>query len=121
MTVEENEMSHKEKNREEFFENSLKLLRNYTKQFELMLELVEGVAWERMKQEPDFRERSFLTHDEAQKLKESLVDRIPWSFTPNYQDFGAKKLQAYDRRNYEALKHNIKKLKDTFDNIEMKP
>lgn len=111
----------KEKNREAVFGNTLELFRNYIKQLELLFQLLEGVAWERMKQEPDYRERSFLTVAEELKLKNNVIERIPWSFIPNHQDFSAKTLREYNVRNYKTLKRRIKEIKEILIDVEILP
>ena len=95
----------KEEARNNVFYDTLKLLRLEAKKFGLMIELVESLAWQQVKE--DRAPKKPTIED-----RENLVDQIPWNFVANVDDYGSKSsmLRKINRAKFQQLKGSLAKI-----------
>ena len=79
------------------------------------------MAWEKMKREPGYRERGFLTYAEYDRRSDDIIDRIPWRFTGNHADHSRVVLRKIKRNKYGRLKRLVGEIKEILDGIELEP
>lgn len=102
----------KEEHRNNVFSNTLKLLRLEAKKFGLMIELVESLAWQQVKE--DRAPKKPTVED-----RENLVDRIPWNFVANVDDYGSKSsmLRKINRAKFQQLKSHLAKIQEILEEV----
>lgn len=106
----------KKDHRQDVFCQTLKLLRLEAKKFDTMLQIVELLAWQHLKEDTHPEQPTIAQH-------EALFDYIPWTFFPNVDDYGrsSKLLRKKNQIKYEQLKHHLAAIKETLDAAEVLP
>lgn len=104
----------KEEHRKRVFEDMLHLLCLETEKFETVVELVESLAFQHLKED---KEPEMPTIHE----RENLFDYVPWTFIPNTADFSLKVLRRKNRIKFNALKSHLATIKSILAGAEMLP
>ena len=102
----------KKESRKDVFKNVLKLLRLEAKKFGLMVELVESIAWQHLKE--DKAPEKPTIHD-----RENLFDHVPWTFIPNTADFSGKVLRRKNTHKFRELKRHMSAIAKILEDAEM--
>lgn len=106
----------KEEQRKKVFEDVLSLLRLEAQKFGTMVELVESLAWQHIKEDKKQGHEKLTQRD-----RDNLFDYVPWTFIPNTADFSMKVLHRKNRVKFGALKSHLAAIKSILEGAEMLP